>query len=115
MRDTIDMAREVKMPYDFVTSEPINIEKLKAFEAIVRADERERIIATQPAPVPTSWMEMVTVNLLREGVNKHKARELAEHFYSLLQPAVPDAITDNSETPEYIQGWNDCRQAMLAA
>jgi len=41
MRDTIDMAREVKMPYDFVTGEPIYIEKLKAFEAIVRADERE--------------------------------------------------------------------------
>lgn len=40
MRDTIDMAREVKMPYDFVTGEPINIEKLKAFEALVRADER---------------------------------------------------------------------------
>ena len=30
---------------------------------------------------PTSWMEMVTANLVREGVNKHKARELAEHFY----------------------------------
>jgi hypothetical protein len=29
------------------------------------------------------------------------------------QPAVPDAITDNSETPEYIQGWNDCRVEML--
>jgi hypothetical protein len=41
MRDTIDMAREVKMPYDFVTGEPINLEKLKAFEALVRADERE--------------------------------------------------------------------------
>jgi hypothetical protein len=41
MRDTIDMAREVKMPYDFVTGEPIYIEKLKAFEALVRADERE--------------------------------------------------------------------------
>ena len=25
------------------------------------------------------------------------------------QPAVPDAITDNSESPDYIQGWNDCR------
>jgi hypothetical protein len=47
MRDTIDMAREVKMPYDFVTGEPIYIEKLKAFEALVRADEREQAIALQ--------------------------------------------------------------------
>jgi hypothetical protein len=37
----------------------------------------------QPTPVPTSWMEMVTANLVREGVNKHRARELAEHFYNL--------------------------------
>jgi hypothetical protein len=29
------------------------------------------------------------------------------------QPAVPDAITDRSESPEYIQGWNDCRSLML--
>jgi hypothetical protein len=29
------------------------------------------------------------------------------------QPAVPDAITDRSEHPEYIQGWNDCRAEML--
>jgi hypothetical protein len=36
------MARETKMPYDFVTGEPINLEKLKAFEALVRADERDR-------------------------------------------------------------------------
>ena len=43
MRDTIDMAREVKLPYDFVTGEPINIEKLKAFEELARADERKRI------------------------------------------------------------------------
>ena len=34
---------------------------------------------------PASWMEMVVANLVREGVNKHKARELAEHFYSLAQ------------------------------
>ena len=29
------------------------------------------------------------------------------------QPAVPDEITDRSESPEYIQGWNDCRALML--
>jgi hypothetical protein len=73
--------------------------------------------AAQPAPVPTSWMEMVTANLVREGVNKHKARELAEHFYSLApaaQPAVPDAIGPNEdELPAYAAGWNDCRAEML--
>jgi hypothetical protein len=37
-------------------------------------------------------MEMVTVNLVREGVNKHKARELAEHFYGLSQPAVQEPV-----------------------
>ena len=47
MRDTIDMAREVKMPYDFVTGEPINLEKLKAFEALVRADELEACAKTK--------------------------------------------------------------------
>jgi hypothetical protein len=28
------------------------------------------------------------------------------------QPAIPDAITDNSESPEYRAGWNDCREVM---
>jgi hypothetical protein len=49
--------------------------------------------AAQPAPVPVEWMEMVAVNLLREGVNKHKARELAEHFYSLA-PAQPAPVQE---------------------
>ena len=46
---------------------------------------------------------------------------IARSFYGRLekerkaaQLSVPDAIhhTDTSETLEYIQGWNDCRQAM---
>ena len=28
----------------------------------------------------SQWRDMVVVNLVREGVNKHKARELADHF-----------------------------------
>ena len=38
MRDIKEMARKVKLPYDYVTGEPINIEKLEAFAALVRAD-----------------------------------------------------------------------------
>lgn len=29
---------------------------------------------------PTPWRDMVVVTLVREGINKHKARELADHF-----------------------------------
>jgi len=54
MRDTIDMARETKMPYDFVTGEPIYLEKLKAFEVLVRADERDK------------WMERAHIMILGE-------------------------------------------------
>ena len=36
-----------------------------------------------------------------------------KHTIPLAQPAVPDAITDNSESPDYREGWNDCRQAMM--
>jgi hypothetical protein len=43
MKTVIEMAREVKMPYDFVTGEPINLEKLEAFASLVRADERTRL------------------------------------------------------------------------
>jgi len=34
----------------------------------------------QPEQEPTPWREMVVVTLVREGINKHKARELADHF-----------------------------------
>jgi len=38
-----------------------------------------------------TWTEMVVANLVREGVNKHRARELAAHFLTLpTQPALSD-------------------------
>jgi hypothetical protein len=27
-------------------------------------------------------------------------------------PVLPDKITDNSESPEYKAGWNECRETM---
>jgi len=29
---------------------------------------------------PSAWRDMIVATLVREGVNKHKARELADHF-----------------------------------
>jgi hypothetical protein len=29
---------------------------------------------------PSQWRDMVVASLVREGINKHKARELADHF-----------------------------------
>jgi len=31
-------------------------------------------------PEPSQWRDMVVVSLVREGIDKHKARELADHF-----------------------------------
>lgn len=38
-----------------------------------------------PQAEPTPWRDMVVVTLVREGINKHRARELADHFAA--QPA----------------------------
>jgi hypothetical protein len=32
---------------------------------------------------------------------------------AMAQPAVPDSITDNSESPEYRAGWNECRELTI--
>ena len=43
MRDTIDMAREANLLFPGVDVVDGSIDQLKRFEALVRADERERI------------------------------------------------------------------------
>jgi hypothetical protein len=35
---------------------------------------------------PVAWMEMVVANLVRNGINKHMARELAHYFYTYTAP-----------------------------
>ena len=41
-RQVMEMAREVKMPYDFVTGEPLYVKEMEALAELVRADERNR-------------------------------------------------------------------------
>ena len=56
--------------------------------------------SAQPEQEPTQWRDMVVVSLVREGINKHKARELADHFATppaaqpeqQAEPFLPEAI-----------------------
>jgi hypothetical protein len=41
---------------------------------------------------------------------------MAQRFAALLfaeAAPIPDAITDNSESPEYKAGWNECRELTI--
>lgn len=42
--------------------------------------------ALPPTANAVYWMDMVVANLVRNGVNKHRARELAYHFYAYTTP-----------------------------
>ena len=47
---------------------------------IVEAVTALKAALAQPEQEPTPWRDMVVVTLVREGIDKHKARELADHF-----------------------------------
>ncbi len=62
-----------------------------ALEALVSGPEVDPIFAgetisaleqalVQPEQEPTQWRDMIVASLVREGISKHKARELADHF-----------------------------------
>jgi hypothetical protein len=76
--------------------------------------------AAQLAPVqePVAWIadtkrgyntvgyECKKVNALPHGTMLYTTPPAAK-------PAVPDAIIEAGESPDYRDGWNDCRQTML--
>jgi len=70
------------------------------------AQVREWIDAlAQPEQEPTPWRDMVVATLVREGVNKHKARELADHF-----AAQPKQEPWRESASDYERGVIDGRQ-----
>jgi hypothetical protein len=62
----------------------------------------------------TGLTTVVEVQQVEWGFEKNNPRhqKIGPVYATPPAPAVPDAITDDSESPEYRTGWNDCRQAM---
>ena len=69
----------------------------------------------QPAPVqePVALqMDVIVVNLVREGINKHRARELAEHFIKHTTPPAAQrqwvklTLSDREKLRDRFEGWN---------
>jgi hypothetical protein len=77
-REIMEMAHEVKMPYDFVTGEPINLEKLETFAALVREEQQtevQRLIALVRA-------QQITIDKLEAALAQPApVQELVAHDY----------------------------------
>jgi hypothetical protein len=49
-----------------------------------------------------------------DGMQKQAKSSVDKAVNAMAQPTVPDALTPaDKESPEYTDGWNDCRQLML--
>ena len=79
-RTIMDMARKVKLPYDFVTGEPLYVDKLEAFAALVREPfkpdwdamavtvEEQQRMAKRPQPLTSEQLtEIYTQWELKKG------------------------------------------------
>jgi len=69
-----------------------------------------RPVYTPPAAAVQEGRDWSLLEATQESLREHMAeiKRLKE-----AQPAVPDAIIEAGESPDYRDGWNDCRQAML--
>jgi len=65
----------LKMPYEMAMRD-----EMTRTQFYQRVQELVARVEAQPEQEPSQWRDMVVVSLVREGINKHKARELADHF-----------------------------------
>jgi cytochrome c-type biogenesis protein CcmH/NrfF len=77
---------------------------------IVEAITALRKALEQTEQEPSQWRDMVVVSLVREGINKHKARELADHFATppaAQRPWVGLTDEDRRKFAAAQYGWED--------
>jgi hypothetical protein len=86
------------LKFDVAMRDAAPVQEPVAFEVGLVEWVGNKLMATPKTTTtpPASWVEMVTANLVREGVTKHKARELAEHFYTT-PPAQPAPVQQERE------------------
>jgi hypothetical protein len=95
-------------------------------EAVITAIKE--VLAQQPRPEQQqARVDVITVTLMREGINKHRARELADHFVNFtLTPPLPeqrkpltdeeiDALANNNGTVDLVTWWRQLARAIEAA
>jgi hypothetical protein len=87
---------------------PLEIRHLETIAAI------KEVLAQQPPPEQQqARVDVITVTLMREGINKHRARELADHFVNFtLPPPLPE-----QEPPQYSlkAHWTDDKRIGVVA
>jgi hypothetical protein len=74
-------------------------------------DQLQPLYTTPPAAAVQEGRDWSLLEATQESLREHMAeiKRLKE-----AQPAVPDALFRHApEHPQYVEGWNDCRQAML--
>jgi len=119
MKTTIEMAHEVYGEKTFWTEDQLL--KLKRLVDLARAEEREQIIAAQRQWVGLTdeeiWETISRIGTSDSDVNPYAKLADARAIEQRLKEkntAVPDALTiGDKESPDYHEGWNDCRSLML--
>jgi hypothetical protein len=87
----------------------------QAEQALDKKAENARELGLDYEPAPVQEPLMAPEGKCKECLTYNGHQDGCSHATPpAAQPAVPDAFgTREGEHPEYIQGWNDCRQAML--
>jgi len=99
-----------RAPGDYLDKRPV-VQSLQSHAKHARAAIAQATALEQPeqqaqtVQAPTQWRDMVVATLVREGINKHRARELADHFAA--QPEQEPVGYDKTDLNRFVQDLYD--------